>query len=35
MIAAAGHSRLAAGLADDLELETFARSPLTVEVYPV
>jgi tRNA N6-adenosine threonylcarbamoyltransferase len=34
MIAAAGHSRLAAGLADDLELETFARSPLTVEAYP-
>jgi N6-L-threonylcarbamoyladenine synthase len=34
MIAAAGHSRLAAGLADDLEMETFARSPLTLEMYP-
>lgn len=33
MIAAAGHSRLAAGMMDDMELETFARSPLTVEAY--
>jgi N6-L-threonylcarbamoyladenine synthase len=33
MIAAAGHSRIAAGLTDGLDLETFARSPLTTEEY--
>jgi N6-L-threonylcarbamoyladenine synthase len=33
MIAAAGHSRIAAGLTDGLDLETFARSPLTTRVY--
>jgi N6-L-threonylcarbamoyladenine synthase len=33
MIAAVGHSRLARGERDGLDLETFARAPLTTALY--
>jgi hypothetical protein len=33
MIAAAGASRIAHGNVDGLDLETFAREPLTTRVY--